>query len=72
MSTYEELSPVLQILLQSIAQECRTTQEHLSLEIEHTALKALMAAYQLGFEEAHARPTAVRPVDPNVRKPRKD
>lgn len=72
MHTYAVLAPVLQILLQAIAQERGTTQEHLSLEIEHTTLKALMAAYQMGFDEAHERPTAVRPIDPNIRKPRED
>jgi hypothetical protein len=70
MNTYAELDPILHILLNAIAQECRTTQDYLSLEITQVALNALIAARRTCHDEEHDRPTAVRPVDPNLRWPK--
>lgn len=68
MDTYEDLEPILQILLGAIAQECGTTQDYLSNEVEQVARQSLIAAQQT--RDIHERPTAVRPVDPNLRRPR--
>lgn len=70
MSTYGDLEPILQILLESIAQECRTTQEFLSAEILEVSRQALIEARRTCHDEEHDRPTAVRPADPNLRWPK--
>ena len=65
MTSHADIGPLAAILLETIAKECNTTQEHLSLETEQVVTNALMAAYNKGYVAAHERPTVNRPVDPN-------
>jgi hypothetical protein len=60
MGARDDIAPLLEILLEAIAEESGTTQEYLSLEVEQVALKALLAAYNSGNKSAHERPT-IRP-----------
>jgi len=65
MTSHTDIIPLAAILLETIAKECNTTQEHLSLELEQVVTNALIAAYNQGYTAAYERPTVNRPMDPN-------
>lgn len=66
MTVHDEIRPIANILLATIAREANTMQEHLSLETEQVVMNVLIAAYNTGYEAAHKRPTAQHPPDPNL------
>jgi len=57
MTAHSHIADLIEIVLNAVAQEARTTQEHLSVEVESVVTRGLLEAFKRGGEHEHDRPT---------------
>ena len=57
MSAHTRVADLIEIILNSVAQEARVTQDQLSVEIESVVTRGVLEAFKRGEDYAHDRPT---------------
>jgi len=61
MTAHSHVADLIEILLNAVAQEARTTQDFLSVEIESVVTRGILEAFKRGGEHAHDRATEPPP-----------